>query len=156
MTNENDQRSGVIDTPDEAVTKVSPLPPLKRLAGAVLTACAPIFGVAFVIGHLRFGYGVLAGAGICIALYSLLRVFVTGGMDLMAADIEGVAQGGSTSFAKAKFAAVLVGKFFVISALMFLLLKVWHADIAGFSVGFLVSQATITYLATTYIQKRSS
>jgi hypothetical protein len=144
--------------PTEAATpggksSQSTLPDLRRLASSALIACLPVIGVAFVLRFEKFGIGVLSGYAICVALYAFLRTFVTKGMDLIVGGIQGRADRSGDGLAKAKFAALSVGKFIVIGALMYSLLGMLHVNMIGFIAGFLVSQASITLVTLTRLKK---
>jgi hypothetical protein len=129
------------------------LPAFRPLAVTAFAANAPVLACLLLLGRLGNGLSLLAGLLIGLALYGSLHLFIGRGLEPLFAGIRGQAQpvvGG----AKTVFLALLPLKFLVIGGLMFLLVRGGHLSLVWFTVGFLITQASITAAAVLHLAKQ--
>jgi len=101
------------------------LPAFRPLAGVAFAANVPALAWLLMVGRLGNGLSVLAGLTIGLAL-------------------DG---------AKGLFIALLPLKYLVLGGLMFLLVRGGHLSIAWFTVGFLITQVSITVATVSHLAR---
>ncbi len=128
---------------DKAPPAPNGLPPFRPLTVTGFAANVPLLSWLLLTGRPANALGLLAGFLIGIALYGSLHLFVGRALEPLFAGIRGQAKpniGGSKTF----FVALLPLKYLVLGGLMFLLIRGGHLSILWFSVGFVVTQISIT------------
>lgn len=120
---------------------------MNRLAGAALVASAPWFAFALLLRHIHIAIGMIAGVAICLTLYWLLHALVTRGMDMIVGGLRGRELVAHAGAAKAQFGMIMVGKFILLTALLWIALGMLKVSLLGFGLGFAVSQIAITVVA---------
>ena len=129
------------------------LPAFRPLAVIAFAANVPALSWLLMMGRLGNGLSLLAGLSIGLALYGSLHLFIGRGLEPFFAGIRGQAKpvvGG----AKSLFVALLPLKYLVIGGLMFLLIRGGHLSLVWFTVGFLITQVSITAATVLHLAKQ--
>ena len=132
--------SVLLKTPPAAVAKTpvrAVLPSFRALAVAGLSANAPIIAVLLMIGRTWMGVSLLGGYVLALIVYGVLYVTVTQG------EASPATAKGSKRLPRS-FVLLMVGKFFIIGAAMYVLLCVFHLAAFWILGGFLISQIGVT------------
>ena len=127
------------------------LPAFRPLAGVAFAANVPALAWLLMVGRLGNGLSVLAGLTIGLALYGSLHLFIGRGLEPFFAGIRGQAK--PADGAKGLFIALLSLKYLVLGGLMFLLVRGGHLSIAWFTVGFLITQVSITVATVSHLAR---
>jgi len=138
--------------PETAASSGDGLPMFRPLAVTAFAANAPLLAWLLLAGRLGTALSVLAGLGIGLAVYGSLHLFIGRGLEPFFAGIRGQAK--PADGAKALFVALLPVKYLVLGGLMFLLVRGGHLSIAWFTVGFLITQVSVTVATVLHLARQ--
>lgn len=127
------------------------LPAFRPLAVIAFAANVPLLAWLLLAGRLGTALSVLAGLAIGLAVYGSLHLFIGRGLEPFFAGIRGQAK--PADGAKALFVALLPVKYLVLGGLMFLLVRGGHLSIVWFTVGFLITQVSVTATTVLHLAK---
>ena len=138
--------------PEAVPSSSEGLPALRPLVVTAFAANAPVLAWLLLVGRLGIALSVLAGLAIGLAVYGSLHLFISRGLEPFFASIRGQAK--PADGIKGLFVALLPVKYLVLGGLMFLLIRGGHLSIAWFSIGFLITQRSITTATVLHIAKQ--
>jgi hypothetical protein len=129
------------------------LPSFSRIALAGILANAPFIAFFLISANVKMAVGMLAGYGLSLTIFGLLHAIIGHGLDIFAGEDSTGSVSAGKSISAMGFVALMMGKYILVAALLFLVWRTGYLDVRPFLAGFLIAQIAVTWMSVAQSKK---